>query len=55
MPDDVLWRVRWEAGELFLHGTTSKGAIDSAIEYLRVAEAKRITAERVEEEIDASL
>jgi hypothetical protein len=53
MADDLAFRVRWEAGEITVHTGSEQSAIAVAIEYLRVAEAKRIVAERVFEEPNA--
>lgn len=47
MASDRAFRVRWSAGEIIVHGRDPKAAINVALEYLRVPEANRITAEGI--------
>lgn len=41
---DLPFRVSWSAGQIIVHAIDENSAIDVALKYLRVREAKRITA-----------
>ena len=42
---DKEYRVSWKAGEIRVHASSEISAINVGIEYIRVADAKRIIAE----------
>lgn len=41
---DKAYQVIWSAGKIIVHAIDENSAIDVALKYLRVREAKRITA-----------
>lgn len=49
MASDKAFRVSWPAGQITVHRADAKGAIEVALEYLRVPEAKRMVAEPLSE------
>jgi hypothetical protein len=42
---DKEYRVSWKAGEIRVHASSEGSAINVGIEYIRVADTKRIVAE----------
>lgn len=49
MPNDLAFRVHWDAGQIVVHTGSAESAIEVALEYMRAMGTKRIVAERVEE------
>jgi len=46
---DEAFRVEWSAGKIIVHTSSREAAIAVALEYIRVADAKRISAQPLTE------
>jgi hypothetical protein len=52
---DKEYRVSWKAGEIRVHASSAVNAINVGIEYMRVADAKRIVAEECAAKVEVNL